>query len=340
MSKVKVAVLDTGLDIYDNEFTEKYIYDPIFQLDDFNEVKINDLNGHGTFVSKTILNVSKNVIIYPINIFSNYGKTSSLKLLNSLIKLLKSDIKIINISATSINGKYEKELNRVCNDLKNQDKIIICSKHNRYSNKDSIPTIFPSVIGVEGHKNIYRDNEYLYKKGAKIQMHANSKDCFLRFRNEVTHFGKNSKACAVATGIIANIIKDNPLISFEELEKILIKNSSSEYELEKNLKTKNLFSGSNDKDLQVEEKLINLINIYFAKRKLDINFIRKYGIMNSFTNIGKHNAYFFLKTINKEFNINISYKDILLCDLEEIESLKKIIIYYLKNEKCNKVSSN
>lgn len=333
MNKVKVAVLDTGLDIYDNELSEKYVYDSSIQLGALSREKINDSNGHGTFVSKVILNISKNVVIYPVNIFNNNGRTSSLDLLNSLIKLLKSDIKIINISATSVNSRYEKELKRVCDTLSSQGKIIICSKHNKCVDRDSIPTIFRTVIGVEGHKDIFKNNQYLYKKGEKIQMYANSKDCFLKFKDQVTHFGRNSKACAVVTGIISNIVKDDPQISFDDIEKKLLKNSLSEKELSKKLKREYFFTLPKVESLEIENKLINLINTQFAREMINIDFIKRYSLMNNFTDIGKGNAYKFLESINEEFHINISYKDILLCDLEEIERLKEIIGYYLYNKK-------
>ncbi|WP_131037473.1 S8 family serine peptidase, partial [Clostridioides difficile] len=231
MTKVRIAVLDTGLDVNDDDINGNYVYDSNFQLKDLGGKEINDINGHGTFVSKTILNISKNTQIYPINIFNDSGKTSSLNLLSTLSKLTMSDIQIINISAASINSMYEKELEKVCNILNSQGRFIICSKHNKYEDKESIPTIFESVIGVVGNENIYKNNQYIYEPENKIQMYANSKDNFIKFKDKVTHFGKNSKACAVATGIVANILKNNPYIKFNELEEILIQKSKSKEDL-------------------------------------------------------------------------------------------------------------
>ncbi|HBF3362360.1 TPA: S8 family serine peptidase [Clostridioides difficile] len=324
MTKVRIAVLDTGLDVNDDAINGNYVYDSNFQLKDLGGKEINDINGHGTFVSKTILNISKNTQIYPINIFNDSGKTSSLNLLSALSKLTISDIKIINISAASINSMYEKELEKVCNILNSQGRFIICSKHNKYEDKESIPTIFESVIGVVGNENIYKNNQYIYKPKNKIQMYANSKDNFIKFKDKVTHFGKNSKACAVATGIVANILKNNPYIKFNELEEILIQKSKSKEDLKiENLNTPSY--KSNLIRLDIARKIINVINKNFSKIKIDFEFVREYSLFNNFTCIGNYNAYNFLTILNKEFNISIDYKEVYLYQLENLDMAVDLI---------------
>ncbi|MCC0663129.1 S8 family serine peptidase [Clostridioides sp. ZZV15-6597] len=324
MNKVKIAVLDTGLDINDDDMNGNYVYDSNFQLEDLGGREINDINGHGTFVSKTILNISKNVQIYPINIFNDSGKTSSLNLLNTLSKLTMSDIHIINISAASINSRYEKELEKTCNILNSQGRFIICSKHNRYEEKESIPTIFESVIGVVGNENIYKNNQYIYKQKNKIQMYANSKDNFIKFKDKVTHFGKNSKACAVATGIIANILKKNPDIKFNELEETLVQRSQNK----EDLKIENLDIPSYKSNLirlDIAKQIMNVINRDFSKTKINFDFVNEYSLFNNFTCIGNYNAYDFLTILNKEFNIDIDYRGVYLYQLEDLNRAVDLI---------------
>lgn len=324
MNKVKIAVLDTGLDINDDDINGNYVYNSYFQLENLSGEEINDLNGHGTFVSKTILNISDNVQIYPINIFNDSGKTSSLNLVNTLKKLAVSDIQIINISAASVNSIYEKELNNICNILNSQGRFIICSKHNSYKDKESIPAIFESVIGVVGNENIYKNNQYMYKQKNKIQMYANSKDNFIKFKDKVTHFGKNSKACAVATGIIANILKKNPDIKFNELEEILIQRSKNKEDLKKEIFCISSYK-SNLIRLEIAKQIINVINRDFSKRKIDFEFVNEYSLFNNFTGIGDYNAYDFFTTLNKEFNINIDYKRVYLYQLEDLDRAVDLI---------------
>ncbi len=325
MYNVKVAVLDTGLDIHDEEVKDHYILKKELQLNDENIM--DDFNGHGTLVAKTILNTCSNAKIYPIKIFNNSGKTNSYYVVEVLQKILTSDIKLINISASTFDSTYEKELKEICYKLKENNKIVICSKHNSIKSNYSIPTVFDSVIGVSGHKDIYDNHKYFYRKGEKIQMCANDKDYFIKFKNKVTHFGKNSKACAIATGIIANIVKDNQNISMTDLESILVNNSENE----KNLDLKKIY------DLDLNEKMffnikhsvLDVINSNFAKRKVDLNFVQKHSLFNNITDIGNYNAYELLKNINKYFKININYKDIFLYQLKDIDTISFIIFTHL-----------
>ncbi|HDN2457480.1 TPA: S8/S53 family peptidase, partial [Clostridioides difficile] len=73
MRKVKIAVVDTGIDIDDEELKNFYHIDERFQLN--NDLDVRDSNGHGTLVSKTIIDICKDVELYPIKIFDELGKT-------------------------------------------------------------------------------------------------------------------------------------------------------------------------------------------------------------------------------------------------------------------------
>ena len=224
MEKIKIAVVDTGIDIND-DFVKKHIkFDKSIQLEEIVEYKdLDDIHGHGTLCSKTILSVSKDtdrIEIYPIKIFNQGGRTSNDKLLKVLEKNLNSDIDLINISASTLNDKYREKLENICDQLRKNGKIIISSHHKRAKDDDSFPTVFNSVIGVVGSDHIYSDNNYIYEKDKKIQMIANTKECFVEFRNEVTHFGKSSRASAVVTGLICNIFNKYGKVTFDELEEI------------------------------------------------------------------------------------------------------------------------
>ena len=327
MYNVKVAVLDTGLDIHDEEVKNHYILKKELQLNDENIM--HDFNGHGTLVAKTIINECNNVEIYPVKIFNNLGKTNSYNVVKVLNKLLTSDIDLINISASTFDYTYEKELKEICYKLRKNNKIVLCSKHNSLKSTStySIPTVFDSVIGVSGHKNIYDNNKYFYKQGELIQMYTNDKDYFLKFKGKVTHFGKNSKACAIATGIVANIVRENQNIDIEKLENILINNSENEEDLEfKQVINLNL---EEHILLNIKYKVLDIINSFFSKKEVNLDFVKKHSLFNNITNIGDYNAYEFLENINKYFNININYKDIFLYQLKDINNISIIIYTYL-----------
>ncbi|MCU5874019.1 S8/S53 family peptidase [Clostridioides difficile] len=330
MNNVKVAVLDTGIDMEDNEIKKFCKLDKNLQIQSINEC-IDDLNGHGTFVSKTIINICKNIDIYPIKIFNKFGRTNSLNAILVLRKILNSEIDIINISASTFDYSYENEFRDICNKLKSKNKIVICSKHNSREVNNSIPTIFDSVIGVEGHRNIYENSQYVYKKNNKVQMLANNKESFVKFKGSIVPFGKNSKACAIATGIIANILKHNPGIYFNQLEEILLSNSLDENKLCTShlLDIKSYNNLNQEHILYINKGILEIINNNFAVKKVNFQMIQEYGIMNTITNIGKHNAYDFLELINEYFDININYKDIFLYNLNYIEKLLPVILLYL-----------
>lgn len=329
MSKVKIAIIDTGLDLYDDEICEFVKFDRNIQINKFEDEynNLEDLNGHGTLCAKTILSICKNAEIYPVKVFDDYGKTSSLKLIEVLTNLAKSDIKVINISASSISSQYASEMSYVCKELYKKGKIIICSHNNDKKVKSSIPTSFKEVIGVKGIDYIYSDRDYTYNPNNEIQMYANSKDCFIKFKDNITHFGKNSRSAAIASGIVGNILTNDINISFEELEKELIKGSIKSKPKSQFSKIKN-----NSKQIKIEEKLLEIINREFSHSSVDLKLIQKYSLFNNLTNIGRYNAYEFLSKINNEFNIDIDYKEVFLYELQDLNNIiDKIYTKLYKN---------
>lgn len=331
MKKIKIAVIDTGVDIHDDEIKDNIIFDRNLQVDDF-ETKyknIEDLNSHGTFCAKTILYTCKDVLIYPIKIFDEYGKTNSSNLVRVLEKILNTDIDIINISASSINCPVEKELEIICKKLYNQGKIIISSNHNKKINKNSIPTKFNTVIGVKGISEIYKDTEYIYNSKDEIQIYANSKDRLLKFKDTVTHFGKNSRAAAVFSGLIAKMIIENGYKT-NNIEEIINKNSLNIKEISYSPRLQNVDFDSDRNE--IAQNLVTLINDKFAVRKIDLDFLKQYSLLNNFSDIGIHNVYEFLIKINEGFDIDIDYRDIFIYELDYLRDIVEIIYEKLLNK--------
>ncbi len=89
MRRIKIAVLDTGLDMNDEEIKGFCKFDENLQIQKLNKC-IDDFNGHGTFVCKTIIDLCENIEIYPIKIFNELGRTSSLNVILALQKILYS----------------------------------------------------------------------------------------------------------------------------------------------------------------------------------------------------------------------------------------------------------
>lgn len=337
MKKIKIAIVDTGIDVKDESIKDYIKFNKSIQLEGIKEyIELDDLHGHGTFCAKTMLSICNNIDnieIYPVKIFNEKGTSSSTSLLKSLNNVLSSDIDLINISAATLNDKYKNELEDICNKLNKDGKIIVSSLHKKAKGVDSIPTVFKSVIGVMGSDDIYSDNDYIYKKYKKIQMTANTKECFIKFKNEVTHFGKSSRASAVVTGIICNIFNKHGKLTFEELEDILEKNSMGSFFQSKEMGLNSY--KSTQYRLELAEKICAIIKSKFAIKEIDLKFLDKYSTFNNFTNIGNHNAFNFLTEINREFEIDIDYKGRFLYELEDLNNLVDLVYKHLNLSNSN-----
>lgn len=342
---IKIAVIDTSIDTKDEDLRGYYEIIPEIQV---NEIVYNN-DEHGTLVCKTIVDICKDVLIYPINIFENDGCTSSLKLLQALKKLLDYDVKLINISASTINQKYRNDICEVCDRLTQQGKIILSAKHRYDEENMCIPATFESVIGVDGNDNIYNNDEYTYNKNEKIQMCVNTKEIFIKYKDGVTHFGKSSKGCAIATGIVANILKKNNNLSYYEMEKELISDAVLELkdsyikrikkvmlnELKKN-KLNNMsniseVTGVNNLDYKIE------YIEYGIKKVMKENFnnisnldnIRNMNIIYDCALVRRDNISILIEKINEFFRIEIDCLDFLLEEISDFELLKLIIYVHL-----------
>lgn len=337
MEKIKIAIVDTGVDVKDKYIKEYVKFNKSIQLEGITGYRdLDDLHGHGTLCTKTILSICNNIDnieIYPVKVFNERGTTSSESLLKSLKNILSSDIDIINISAATLNNKYKNDLENICDKLHERGKIIISSHHKKAKNTDSIPTVFKSVIGVIGSDNIYSDNDYIYRKDKKVQMTANTKECFIKFRNEVTHFGKSSRASAVVTGIICNIFETYGKLVLEELEDVLVKNSMCSIIQVEGIGF-NKYK-STPYRLEIAKQILGVIKKKFAVRDIDLDFLDMYSTFNNFTNIGNHNAFDLLTEINREFGIDIDFERLFLYELEDLNKLVDLVYNYLQISDSN-----
>lgn len=149
-------------------------------------------------------------------------------------------------------------------------------------------------------------------------MCTNSKEYFFEFNNKVTHFGKNSRASSIATGIIADVYTRFGKLRFEDLENTLVKESKIRtlYKNHRFLYKKDYKLNINKQ--KIAKKIIDLINEKFSNNEISLDFIEKHSLFNNATQIGDYNAYEFLKAINDKFNIHIDYKNMFLYELDNL----------------------
>ncbi|WP_304340381.1 S8 family serine peptidase [Metaclostridioides mangenotii] len=239
MRKIKVAILDTGIDLNDSYLNSNCCGKKNFLLDSLSgEIIVNeevqDENGHGSACAYTILNYSNNTEILPIKILDNSGKTYSKCLLLALKYLIYSDVKLINISLATTNFSYKDEFFNICEELVERGKIIIASQDNKLN--ESLPSILPNVIGVRGAR--FKDSEnYWYNSNAKIQCISDNEPMFIKVgKGECLKFGRNSKSAALMTANISNLLsKSCEMMNFEQVDRVLNSNANrnvwDEYDL-------------------------------------------------------------------------------------------------------------
>ena len=139
---ITVAVLDTGLNVGEDIFTDRLVEGKNFVDEDSD--KTDDVNGHGTTMARVILdtvndvNQENNIKILPIKILNDEGKGTTLSAYKGIKYLIEEKQKnpnfnvIINISASGMGNS--KLLNSVINEAYNNGIPVVVSAGN--DNKD------------------------------------------------------------------------------------------------------------------------------------------------------------------------------------------------------------
>ncbi|MCR2043149.1 S8 family serine peptidase [Anaerosalibacter massiliensis] len=338
MGKIKVAIVDSGIDL-DNTYLTKYIIKgKSFILDESNRkiIEGNDIRdsyGHGTSCAYTILRQNESVEIFPIKILNSLGRTSSKCLLEGLKFLIDTDIKLINISLATVNFDREKEFIDICKELIDRNKIIVASMDNMF--RESLPAILPGVIGVRG-KNLGFTNEYWYDKNKKIQCICDNEPIFVPKINEkgMKLFGHNSKATSLMTAKISKLLDLNKELKYREVEELLLKYSSKTSWTSEELKEDKLpreIVEKRELEGEMKEKaneLCKLIIETYDSKIEDIDFLYQYSLFNNFTKMNKHNCFDIIDKIENKFNIKIKYDEISMSSFYSIYSLLDIVIKY------------
>lgn len=203
MDHVKVAILDTGVadEIKDSriKYGIQIYYDYLNTNFVINE-KVTDYNGHGTACINTIWEVCPNVDIFVIKVLGISGQVSSKIFVEALKHVVELDVDIVTVCASIIANVEDIEIKELCDRMAKDGKIIIASVQN--GKKTSAIANYENVIGVIGEE--MGENEFLYCKDREIQMQCSSCPIIIRgLRGIRNPFQGNSKATAIATGIIA-----------------------------------------------------------------------------------------------------------------------------------------
>lgn len=172
----------------------------------------SDAYGHGTAAMHEIIARCPKAEVFSIKILNCEGKTSLAHLIASLKYCNQLDIKIINMSVAINNENIKSsaliELDRLCKDLKGQNKILFSSVRNNSTR--SYPAILNSVIGVRGA--FFTDkNEYWFNANEDVQCVSDCSPVVVdRNVKNFLFFGGNSRACVNMASKMLDLLERYP----------------------------------------------------------------------------------------------------------------------------------
>ncbi|MCI9977530.1 S8 family serine peptidase [Clostridioides difficile] len=336
-NKVKVAVLDTGIDkehdyLKDNlvgGIAFECIHDYIFISD-----KFDDEDGHGTACASIIKKEYEDVELFVIKVL---GKDSiaNIKVLEEALKyLLDTNIRLINLSLSVIGVESVKGLFEVCYELFRKGKIIVCSLSNEFDL--SYPAMFNNVIGVRGF-TLDVDDSFWYNKKYDVQCVMDSNSYISCDINNSYRLPPkcNSYVAAKFTGKIAKILSENPDITIsdlnDKLELLAIKNNWDSFDLDEYSRIPNFKLDLYDKEnallMKVADVVRDCLNI-----KVDNEKLFQCSLFNKEIGLVYDNCFNLLQKLERVFNIKFNYMDISKYDLVSIYTLTELVEMY-KNKK-------
>ena len=210
-----VAVIDSGID---SNIVNNVTMDVLKKGEE-------DKCGHGTACAMIIKGIAPKADIISIPLLDENIEATSMELEKALSFCQEIDCNIINLSL-SVTNLYTNNLKKICMGLYRQGKIIVSSVTNRkYS---SLPASYDTVIGVRG-KVFSSPMTYWFNKRDKIQLIADMTPVFTDFRlNRYFIFSGNSKAAALASGVIAHYFSRGLVGNIEELNEYMMQNSEKQ----------------------------------------------------------------------------------------------------------------
>ena len=232
--KIKIAVIDTGLDFSIPAFKNK-IYKPegivsnnFYGLDlEDGDFQPQDTHGHGTHVSGIIVSLFPNAKILPIKTAS-----SDKSYTRAIALAIEAKVDIINISGGG-DGSDKEELRMIKLAKKKNILIIAASGNNRKNlNKDSyFPASYneSNIISVMAHdkngklasySNYGKSKSHIAALGTLKSYHPNKEGC-------VDVVSGTSQATPVITATIAMIMAENPNWSIAQIKQHLMVNAES-----------------------------------------------------------------------------------------------------------------
>lgn len=332
--KIKVAVVDTGIDIGHDYLKSNIIGGVCFEPKDGYIVlseDYEDQNGHGTSCASIIKKEFKDVEIFVVKALDHLGRTNIQILEESLRYLLRTDIKIINLSLSVMNSEFVKDLYKICEELKQEGKIVICSVANGF--ELSYPAQFDNVIGVRGF--ILEDEDSIwYNNNYKIQAIVdNNSHLSCDINNSYKLFGKcNSQAAAKLTGIIANLLSENPNMELEDINNKLKIICKKDRWTSSDLQSSKRYPKFKNDEINKGENLYKEIESILKEQleiKVSDNEVSDMNLFNSYIGLNNNNCFNIIRKIESKFKLKLDYLSISRYDFVSIHTLVSLVQKHL-----------
>lgn len=206
-TKVTITVIDSGItpDLFTDIIKIKKSYivnnDTIVESSD-----VFDDNGHGTSCVYTIRKVCPSCDFVIIKILDANNSSHPELMVNALDYLTTIEVDIINMSVSLYSNLYEHYIKEIAGKLTTQNKIIVTSVDNNKLNVNRL-SLIEKVTSIEGVPFIAQ-NEYGYNF-TQNQGICSSIPIITPMLQEYRIFSGNSKATAIFTGILGNMLTYN-----------------------------------------------------------------------------------------------------------------------------------
>lgn len=335
-NKVKIALLDTGINVWHPYLKNIYVksYEVVNLRGAYEIVSLEDINsdnnGHGTACASVMKKECANIEIYSFKILNDKG-ICNLQMLETVLSYINYlDIKLINLSLAIEEHAMIRDLSKICNELKLDGKIIISSLGNH--RKKSYPAILKDCIGVQGFILNSADSIW-FNQFKKIQciidstpfFHCDNKDSY-------SMFGKcNSYASAKLTGIIAAILYENNNFDTKQIFSNLASRADKKHWCQLDLRKSKRFPDLNLYKNQVNQHIVKEIeNILKEYLKLDADISLKGKLLlSSEVGLLYEHCYDLIKSIEKIFDFTVKdYTSISREDFYSIESISHLVHIY------------
>lgn len=218
--KVKVAIMDSGVDSTHRDLEGKYIshYNAISPHDE-----AVDMLGHGTAMAGIItandngagiIGISPTVEIVSIKVLDDEGKGDLDSFVKGIEWAIKKNVDIINMSFGI--KRDDPRLRYAIEQASNNGIILVAAAGNKPGMNTQFPAAYENVISVSAID--HSENPYPYVSLGKIDFSAPGVNILtLQPNNEYDVFDGTSFATAHVTGIIANLLSSKEYVKTKKM---------------------------------------------------------------------------------------------------------------------------